>query len=64
MIPKGHGEGHPRPLPGHTPNAPADEDHPGDTTRDIPEDDLSLQISEPATNSKTVNRLESAPRCS
>ena len=61
MIPKGHGEAPTTPI--RAPRTPSPtKGHPGDTRRDIPEDDLSLQIPRPATNSKTVNRLESAPR--
>ena len=62
MTPKGHSGGHPR-VPTRAPRTlPADEDHPGNTTRDMPEDDLLLEIPGPATNSKTINSLESTPR--
>ena len=44
------------------PSPPTMRGCPGDPTRDIPEDDLSLQIPGTAANSKIVNRLESAPR--
>ena len=61
MISKGHDEGHPRPPAGCS-DAPADEDHPRDLTRDIPGDDFSIQILRSSTKSKTVNSLEGDPR--
>ena len=64
MLPKGHGEGHPRPPPGRPERSPPTRTNPGDPTRDIPEDDLSLQIPGVAAKSKIVNRLEGARRCS